>query len=191
MIHHTFRRAVLPLENVFVDVDLYDVIDGGPWIPAAPSNVDPIIEWVRDGKIALDVLNPHDYLSEEHRKLLNDERFVRSSGTGKSYDHRRLCVLAALYLISTGKSANCSGNSLCSYSGGWADVRADDGSLYVECGTLNPTKPMMAMKHFVNLMIIPYNEGDLAYRFTPTDKDFFKEYRHATLFTKNAAKGLL
>ena len=85
MINHIFRRPVLPLENVFVDVDLYDVIDGGSWIPADPSNIDPIIEWIRDGKVALDVLNPNDYLSEEHKKLMDDEDFVWDHGSGKSY----------------------------------------------------------------------------------------------------------
>ena len=107
-------------------------------------------------------------------------------------EHHRLCALASLYLVSIGKGADCSGNSLCSYPGGWADVRAKDKSLYVECGTLNPTKPMMALKYFINLMIIPYNdEADFAYIFTPTDKDFFENIFYNDIWTNNPTKGLL
>lgn len=143
-----FRRPVEPFDDVAVNVDLHDMLQEGRGRSPAPyCHVLPLADWIEDEWIRLRVVSvPHamspDFLAHVDAGKMSEH--MMSGGT----DHRRLCALAAAYLIAVGKKPLVSGTSDCSYAGGWADVAAQDGSLYVECGTLSDTyKPIAAMLH--------------------------------------------
>jgi len=153
-----FRRPVLPFDGIEVHVDLQEMITSGRAEDQAPyEDVAPLGEWIDRGEVDLLVVSPYHVVPRRYLGLLRDAAFlVKMSGGEK---HRPLCALAALYLHVLGKRVRASGDSACSYAGGWADVCAIDGSMFVECGTLNPQKPVQAMLAGQSLMVLPYTLG--------------------------------
>lgn len=82
-----------------------------------------------------------------------------------------LAGLAAVYFERIlHKQPDVSGKTSCSYAGGYADVAAKDGSIFAECGTLNPDKVERAMRAGVSLLIVPWalaDYGVLGFLFEP------------------------
>lgn len=150
-----FRRTVEPFEDVEVEVDLQDALTCGI-APAPYVDVYPLADWIEDGWVRLRVVSPHHLVPTGHHLFLYDKLGPRLSG-GES--HQSLCALAVAYLHAIGKEFSFGGDSSCSYAGGWADVAAADGSIYVECGTLNTYKPIAAMLAGETLMVLPYTLG--------------------------------
>lgn len=154
-----FRRKVAPFEAIEVDVDLQDVLQErrGP-SPAPYCHVSPLADWIEDEWVRLHVVSlPHAISRDLLIYVDAGEMPERFMSGGPS--HRRLCALAMAYLIAAGKEPIAGGASSCAYAGGWADVIAEDGSLYVECGTLNTYKPIAAMLSGQTLMVVPYSLG--------------------------------
>lgn len=152
-----FRRKVEPFEDIEVDVDLQCMLTSGPGMsPAHYDDVWPLADWIEDDWVRLRALSLHHLVPVGHHKFFYDKWGPRLSG---SPSHQSLCALAAVYLHAIGKKFLVGGASSCSYSGGWADVAATDGSIYVECGTLNTRKPIHAMLAGDTLMVLPYLLG--------------------------------
>lgn len=149
-------RMVLPFEDVVVDVDLQDVITEGPGSDPGPlCSVLPLLELIESGAVQLHVVSPYHIVPPELRRSFEAPQLIALMSGKES--HRELCALGASYLAFLGKSVLVDGTSACSYSGGWADVAATDGSMFVECGTLSHTdKPITAMRSGDTLMILPY-----------------------------------
>lgn len=148
-----FLRKVEPIDAE-VSVDLFNVITPGRGL-ASWSEIVPLIVWIEDGLVDLRVIALRKFFDDSvHDAFLSLGAIL----SGKA-QHQSLCALACAYLHSQGKSPLIGGNSACSYAGGWADVIAEDGSLYIECGTLNSSKPFDAMCYGQTLMVIPYTLG--------------------------------
>jgi hypothetical protein len=158
------RRQVEPL-GIVVDVDLYEVIVAHQRDYVSSSHVEPVIDWIEAGDVELTVIDLPRVLGEDW-EFYAEEANLRRAGAG-SDEHRRLIAMAALYVIVQGKEPNVGGNSLCSYAGGWADVIAEDGSLFIECGNLRGDKVFEALTHNQTIMVIPYYEKDRGFKFTP------------------------
>ncbi len=153
-----FKRTVQPFKDLEVSVDLHEVITWGAGHHAAPYiDVAPLADWIEDGWVQLEVVSPYHIVPRRYFVLLDDPKFL-SKMSGKD-QHRPLCALAALYLHVLGKKVCVSSGSATTYAGGWADVRALNDSIFVECGTLNPQKPVRAMCAGETLLVLPYTMG--------------------------------
>jgi hypothetical protein len=155
-------RRVEPFEDIYVDVDLCRVIEGGRNCRVTDSDIKPIFQWIEEEKVSLRVLSPWHYLGLEAKNKLNDDRFVEyCHGSAPSYAHRYLVALACLYFEALGKRATCNEGPCCDYSAGRADAWALGTKCFAECGTLRPDKPSTAMMYGETLLIIPYQKGAL------------------------------
>ncbi len=170
-----FRRKVAPFDDVEVQVDLQDaLVCGRGRTPAPYVDVYPLADWIEDGWVRLRVVAPHHLVPKSLLTSFDDPKLLRHMSGGSS--HRSLCAVAASYLTAIGKDVLIRGDSSCSYAGGWADVAAQDGSIYVECGTLNTRKPIDAMLSGETLMVLPYTLGcDLPDEETIAQLDPFPE----------------
>lgn len=160
-----FRRRVRPFRDLLLTFAVTDVLNafmGGPLMDLVFAETAITRKWVDLRVHSL----PH-YLKQEDLSRLDDDRFVRShDNTGKSGGHAMLCALSRLFIeASTGRKAIYPGDSRCAYAGGWADVIADNGSLFVECGNLRTDKFKQAFLAGQTLMVAPYWDGDyMSYR---------------------------
>jgi hypothetical protein len=153
----TFRRCIEPFgERATIDVVVAEVLNDGPGYDPAPDYyAAPLADTIDNGDVVLRVLSMPHVVPQEELELLDDDRFL-ANFSGRTRKHRELCLSIAYAL---NKKARVDGASGCAYSGGWADVCAEDGSLFVECGTLNPAKPLRAAEAGDALLIIPYLTG--------------------------------
>jgi hypothetical protein len=151
-----FHRTVEPFEDVEIEVDLQDMLTCG-LAPAPYCDVYPLADWIEDGWVQLRVVSPRHVALPSDISFFEAPELLECMSGGHA--HRLLCALAAAYLTSIGKKARIGGASSCSYAGGWADVISVDGSMYVECGTLNTRKPIEAMLAGETLMVLPYALG--------------------------------
>lgn len=149
------RRPILPT-SIHANVDLYEVIRSHQREYVSPNDVEPVVDWILANKVRLTVVSlPHVLArSGDWSRLLSEA----SIGAG-SERHRELCGLAVVYLSAQGKECLAGGNSLNSYAGGWADVSAEDGSIFIECGNLRGDKVAAALLHKQTIMVIPYGGG--------------------------------
>lgn len=184
-----FRRKVEPFEDVEVDVDLQCVLTSGPGMsPAHYDDVWPLADWIEDDWVNLRVVSPHHLVPAGYHKFFYEKWGPRLSGGA---GHQSLCALAAVYLHAIGKEFLVGGASACSYAGGWADAAAKDGSLYVECGTLNTRKPILAMLAGDALMVLPYTLGcdkpneQILERLDPFPEQVEEDIRTASEFRLN------
>jgi hypothetical protein len=154
----TFRRKVAPFDDVEVDVDVEEVLEDFHGV--RPYGLHEINSWIASGAALLDVASPQHYLPSRLLKSMDHRWFTEDFGAGTP-EHRRLCAIAAFYLMITrGKGITYGGTgSGCGYTGGWADVSMLDGSLFIECGTLRADKLHRALEEGETLTVIPYRYG--------------------------------
>jgi hypothetical protein len=149
------RRPLLPT-SIHANVDLYEVICAHQREKVSPNNVEPVIDWILSNKVRLTVVSLPHVLA----RTGDWSRLLAEAATGAGSErHRELCGIASIYLTAQGKKPLAGGNSLNSYAGGWADVSAEDGSIFVECGNLRGDKAVRALFCGQTIMVIPYGGG--------------------------------
>jgi hypothetical protein len=148
----TFERPVHPL-GILVDVALNDVLveweASNSYTPCG-SNLQQVADAIAEDRVFLEVVSVKDLLLPEWGKRLEMYRNV----WGRS-PHETLRCHGALYLEALGKEPVYEPH----YSAGIADLKASDGSLFVECGTIREDKITIAMESGQCVMVIPYGLG--------------------------------
>jgi site-specific DNA recombinase len=145
-----FERRVQPFE-LLVDVQLDEVLPafGRGDVPAPGADpVHWVADAVRERLVALDVVSVKDVLSTGW-----SSRLQGYSGRGRPQD--RLRAFGMLYVESLGALPTLGPK----YAAGIADAGAGNGSLYVECGTVQESKVRKAMQAGQKVMVIPYGLG--------------------------------
>lgn len=154
---YRFTRPLWPTGED-VEVDLTDLLSGFHDY-LFHSDAGPVMDWVEAGDVIVGAFAPSLYLSlpevgPNRSDLLKD--IARKCSGGQA--HKELCALAAMYLYWLYRGpVNVSGNSSCSYAGGWADVVASDRFVVVECGNLSSgSKLRIALQAGQSIMLVPY-----------------------------------
>lgn len=150
----TFRRVVHPI-GVEVQFTLSDAIS--PFFGARPfaHELLDLAEWIEDGLVDLDVVSiKHSLGIGWADRFMSFRKSVRATG---QEEHQVLCALGWMFVQEVlGISCHSNGGSSCAYAGGWADVAAEDGSLFVECGTTSVEKVPRAMVVGQKVLVLPY-----------------------------------
>jgi integrase len=151
----TFRRLVRPIE-VEVEFTMGDVIV--PFFGARPFARELINlgDWIDSGLVELEVVSiKHALGAGWPDRIMSFYSSIRATGQGA---HQILCALGWMFIQEVlGVPCHSRGGSSCAYAGGWADVAAEDGSIFVECGTLNVEKVPAAMAAGQKVLVLPYD----------------------------------
>lgn len=155
-------RLVVEPTGATIDVELREIACG----PVARCVTDRIA----GGDVTVHAVSLIHNIPERRRPLLENVAFIeyrtRCGGEG-NFDHRRLQVVALLYMESIGIVASLA-SLRTSYSAGKADVGAATGILYAECGKIRDGKLSRATaRDGDNLLVVPYGFDDLGFIFNP------------------------
>jgi len=159
----TFRRLVRPIQ-VEVEVTLSDAIS--PFFGDRPfaHELLELGDWIESGLVDLEIVSIKHALGVGWPdRLMTFRSAVRATG---QEEHRTLCALGWMFVEEVlGVPCHSKGGSSCAYAGGWADVAAEDGSIFVECGTLNVEKVPAAMAAGQKVLVLPYGfSGTVVHR---------------------------
>jgi hypothetical protein len=167
----TFRLHVTPLDGFTIEVDPYSIIEDyhyGGQRPASRSEIGELVKWIEEGKVSIEAVSLRHAIPPGYEAIVQE---VEKVASGKSEEHKYLCGLGAAYVASLGKPYHKRGHRESHHVGGFADGGALDGSLFIECGTINPLKVPRMMEHHQTLMLIPYG----THVETPETKDVLRE----------------
>jgi hypothetical protein len=164
----TFRRFVHPVQ-VEVEVAMADAIS--PFFgnrPFARELID-LGDWIESGLVDLEVVSIRHALGAGWEdRLMTFYSAIRATG---QEPHQVLCALGWMFVEEVlGVPCHSLGGSLCVYAGGWSDVASKDGSIFVECGTLNIEKVPAAMAAGQKVLVLPYNFSGTVVRLDETAK---------------------
>ena len=156
-IHQSKRKVRLRVtpQNTPVVVDLYQVLQDFGDYPAAPENVEPLLDALACGEVVLRVVSLKHTVPVDWRTRY---RNVEQEASGQTQRHQILCALAWAFLIERGKTPTLGPQHL-DYSAGRADVAATDRSVFVECGTVRGDKVKIAMNAGDTVLVVPYRYG--------------------------------
>ena len=175
----TFRRLVRPIQ-VEVQVTMADAIS--PFFgdrPFARELLD-LADWIESGLVEFEIVSIKHALSDGWTdRVLSFRDRVRA--TGKE-EHQTLCAIGWMFAQEVlGIQCHSRGGSACAYAGGWADVAAEDGSFFIECGTTNVDNVPKAMAAGQTVLVLPYgfsgktvrkeDEAKLLYQHSSTQSD--------------------
>jgi DNA invertase Pin-like site-specific DNA recombinase len=203
-----FTRKVEPLDNATVDVDLARVLVPFEGAPDPKWNA-LLARWLEADVARVRVVSIPHFLSDGWRDRAKQ---VQTYATGRTDAHRWLCALGWLFLREgCGKPAVLASHERTKYSAGVADVAAEDGSMFVECGTLREDKIVQALCGKQVVLVVPYLiredlSPDLASCFdevdasaipmgfmfyaSPKGADTIERYRYDRLLLDNPTRGL-
>ena len=147
-----------------LNVDLYRVVR--PYNGLAPREIImPLVQWIRAKQVKLEVFDLRHLIPPGYDALVHH---VAVAASGRTDEHKYLCGVASAFLTSLGLDNLWADGCQTRYPDfGRADVKAVDGSLYVECGTLEPKKLRHALMTGLRVMIIPYDDVVRGYLLTP------------------------
>lgn len=132
------------------------VFSAGHTFGSFHKDVGELSREIRDGAVSVQIVRPEpvpwSLLESDELSSLCDRLF-----SGRSMTHKHLCCEAALWLDSTGVPWR---TYPLDYTGGIADVAAEDGSVFVECGYTQALKVLRTLVSAQSpaVAVFPYSE---------------------------------
>lgn len=167
------------------DITLSEILSEDESFGSHWRDVDRIGKWLRMGLVTIERV---ELPTRGHDDMSDDEaRHTEHTFSGRTFEHKRLCHQASLWLASGGTPWTARNGEL-DYEGGRADVAAVDGSIFIECGFTRAPKIEAAMLAGRAVMVVPYladchGPVCLGFIFRTTDRDAlvvaYEEETHA------------